>query len=107
MKKSLTELIGVLGEVQDSLGMLRAIVQRATSTLEQLEIPDVPTHEVTEAERAYILARRLCSTEQDWLRTNGARDQTCVMFNLTKDQVAGILAADTLRKQNGNGQAAK
>lgn len=51
-----------------------------------------------------LIASRAESTDEDWLRSGGRRDQECVRYGVTREQVAGILAAGTKReKKNGNG----
>lgn len=62
--------------------------------------------EYTELVIDALIASRAESTDEDWLRPGGCRDQECVRYGISREQVAGILAAGTKReKKNGNGNA--
>lgn len=60
--------------------------------------------EYTEVVVDALIASRAESSDEDWLRMGGRRDQECVRYGITREQVAGILAAGTKReKKNGSG----
>lgn len=84
--------------------MLTAQVERlAAEAGVSLGIPGVKQREVTAPARAYITTiRDMCDSDVEWLLGNGPRDQCCVRFGLTRDQVAGVLAGET-RRPSGNG----
>lgn len=59
--------------------------------------------EYTEAVVDALIASRAESSDEDWLRAGGRRDQECVRYGIAREQVAGILAAGTKReKKNGS-----
>lgn len=65
--------------------------------------PQKEKGEYTDAVVDALIASRAESSDEDWLRAGGRRDQECVRYGMTREQVAGILAAGTKReKKNGN-----
>lgn len=85
----------------DRIAMGEARLSRlALETGVSIELPERPIKEVDDPMRAYILAARGPLSETEWLRQNGPRDQICVRFGLTREQIAGVLAAAT-RRENG------
>lgn len=70
--------------------------------------PPKETSELNDTIREAILVARAKSSDEDWLRVNGRRDQECVRYGITRDQAAGILAAGTKReKKNGSAVGAE
>lgn len=68
------------------------------------QVPTKKTHDATDAEKAAVVAARARrSSDANWLLLG--RDPVCVEFDLTGDQVAGILAEAT-RKANEAAAAA-
>ncbi len=61
--------------------------------------PPKETGELTDVIRSAIIASRAESSEEDWLRANGRRDQECVRYGITRDQAAAILAGATKRER--------
>lgn len=91
-------------ELVNGAGMREAQIARlAEATGTALAIPEQIVRKVTPEMRAYILAARTRYNEFEWLYPDGPRDQICVMFHLTRQQVAGVLAAETQSQTNGHG----
>lgn len=67
-----------------------------------LSIPQMKIREVSDFMREEIIAARARVSDNEWLRSNGPRDQLCMALGLTTEQVAGVLAGST-RRTNGNG----
>mgnify|MGYP001571373377 CR=1 FL=1 len=88
-------------ELGDRLAMQDA---RIDSLGARREPPKVVS-ELTDLIREAIVASRAETSDEDWLRLNGRRDQECVRYGITREQAAAILAGATKReKKNGNGK---
>ena len=72
-----------------------------------LGIPESKINPVTDQMREEILTERAKVSALDWLRPNGPRDRICMAHGLIRDQVAGVLSAQTRRNRNGSTPAAE
>jgi hypothetical protein len=90
-------------DLTNKAGMRDAQIARLAAHVGiSLEIPEKPEADVTSDMREHILRARACCTEFEWLMPDGPRDQICTRYGISRQQVAGVLAADTQRG-NGNG----
>ncbi len=91
-------LVNKAGMVDAQIARLAAIAGVS------LEIPELPGAEVTAALRDHIIeAKKQFPDDTEWLCPNGPRDQICVRYGISRNQIAGVLASATKREQNGNG----